>query len=253
MRLLAGTSGYSYKEWKGPFYPDDLPAREMLHFYASQLPAVEINNTFYRLPKASVLATWAEQVPEEFRFVVKASRRITHFKRLKDTGDETGYLLSTLETLGSRLGAVLFQLPPKLALDLPRLEAFLALLPDATRAAFEFRHPSWLEPRVFELLRERDFALVGVDAEDEETDEPVETASWGYLRLRRPGYERADLADWAQRVQARDWREAFVFFKHEDAGAGPRMACEFLSIAERAGERKPPVPARPRDRRREAG
>ncbi|MEM7260768.1 MAG: DUF72 domain-containing protein, partial [Planctomycetota bacterium] len=194
---------------------------------------------FYRMPKTSVLESWNEQVGESFRFSIKASRRITHFKRLKEAGDETAYLLEATQTLGDRLGVVLFQLPPNLRLDLPRLEAFLELLPKGTRAAFEFRHESWFDETVFDSLRSRNFALVGVDADDEALEEITSTADWGYLRLRRADYERADLASWAARVRAQNWERAFVFFKHEDDGAGPRMAGEFLEVAERAAERKP--------------
>jgi uncharacterized protein YecE (DUF72 family) len=236
MRLGVGTSGYSYAAWKGPFYPKDLPASEMLPYYAERLGAVEINNTFYRLPKRSVLEGWAEQVPEEFRFVLKASRRITHLKRLQDAGDETRYLLETSGALGERLGAILFQLPPNLKCDLERLDAFLALLPADARAAFEFRHASWHDAPVLERLRARDFPLVIADTDEAEAEiDP--TASWGYLRLRRADYERADLAAWAQRVAAQQWREAFVFFKHEDEGAGPRFAAEFLELAGPNAER----------------
>ncbi len=231
MELRVGTSGYSYDEWKGSFYPDSLPARERLTFYGRRLPAVEINNTFYRLPQASVLESWAEQVPTAFRFVLKASRRITHLKRLRGVEDETGYLLRTAETLGERLGALLFQLPPNLKCDLGRLDAFLGLLPAGARAAFEFRHPSWMEEPVFERLRARDLALVGVDADEAAPPELVDTASWGYLRLRRSDYEPRDLAAWATQVRARPWREVYVFFKHEQAGAGPRLAAAFLELA----------------------
>ena len=231
MQLRAGTSGYSYKEWKGPFYPEKLAAGDMLSFYAKRLPTVEINNTFYRMPKASVLKSWASQVPPDFRFSIKASRRITHFKRLKDAGEETEYLLRTLGELGERLGVVLFQLPPKLALDLERLERFLEILPDGTQAAFEFRHDSWLDPGVFEALRGRNFALCVADTDDGDAAPLVSTADWGYLRLRRPDYSREALADWADRIRETGWRDAFVFFKHEDAGAGPRMAANFLEIA----------------------
>jgi uncharacterized protein YecE (DUF72 family) len=254
-RLRAGTSGFSYKEWKGPFYPEKLAEKDLLAFYASKLPAVEINNTFYRLPRASVLEAWAAQVPEDFRFSIKASRRITHIRRLKEAQDETEYLLRTLAALGSRLGAILFQLPPNLKLDLDRLRAFLDLLPAGTPAAFEFRHESWSDPRVHEALRARDFAWVvadGVEERDEADAAPPAaapaeipgTASFGYLRLRRPDYQRADLAGWAQRILARGWREALVFFKHEDEGAGPRLAAQFLELAARAEERIPAQPAR---------
>jgi uncharacterized protein YecE (DUF72 family) len=244
MELFAGTSGYSYKEWKGPFYPEQLPAKEMLGYYAERLPSVEINNTFYRLPRESVLETWATQVPEHFRFAIKASRRITHFKRLADAGDETGYLLRTTETLGDRLGVLLFQLPPNLKLDLERLQGFVKLLPAGTRAAFEFRHESWQDEAVHRVLRDGNFALCVADTEDGDAPPVLSTADWGYLRLRRPAYDRAELAGWAERMRAAEWSDAFVYFKHEDDGAGPRMAREFLDVAERVLSRKPPVAPR---------
>jgi uncharacterized protein YecE (DUF72 family) len=254
VRLHVGTSGYSYKEWKGPFYPENLAARDMLSYYAERLPAVEINNTFYRLPRASVLESWRDQVPEGFRFAIKASRRITHLKRLKGADDETRYLLRVTESLGDRLGVLLFQLPPNLRKDLPRLEAFLALLPQGTRAAFEFRHESWLDDEVQSCLRARDCALVAVDGDAPEgSGELPSTATWGYLRLRRPAYARADLASWAGRIRSQRWDEAFVFFKHEDAGAGPGLAATFLEVAPRAARRKGAVPAREKRERRKAG
>ena len=227
MRVLAGTSGFSYKEWKGSFYPEDLSADRMLAYYAERLPAVEINNTFYRMPKAELLASWAEQVPDGFRFVLKASQRITHFKRLKDTVSEVEYFFGVASTLGERLGPVLVQLPPNLKKDLPRLEAFLATLPPSARPAFEFRHASWFEDDVFAALRSKGAALCV--AEDEELATPlVATAAWGYLRLRRQDYDAAAVAAWADRVRGQTWSEAYVFFKHEDAGAGPRLASQFL-------------------------
>ena len=257
MTVLAGTSGYSYKEWKGVFYPEKLPAKEMLGFYAGRLPTVEINNTFYRLPNKEVLSSWAEQVPESFRFVVKASRRITHFKRLKGTEDETGYLLATLGVLGERLGAVLFQLPPNLPCDLDRLDAFLALLPEGGRHAFEFRHPSWAEaPAVAERLRERNAAWVLSDTEEAPVGSLLATATWGYLRLRRPDYAVADLAAWAKRIGSAGWEDAFVFFKHEDEGAGPRMAEQFLELSARAAKPRRAVASggrKPAREKREAG
>jgi len=230
MEILAGTSGFSYKEWKGPFYPDDLPAGDMLRWYASRLPAVEINNTFYRMPRESVLEGWADQVPGVFRFVIKASQKITHFKRLKGAEDETGYLLRTVSVLGDRLGAILFQLPPNMKQDLDRLETFLDGLGDPGRAAFEFRHPSWFEETTYECLRERGAALCIADT-DEADAGIVETAPWGYLRLRKSDYAEPALADWAARVKASDWARCFVFFKHEDGAAGPRMAERFMELA----------------------
>ena len=229
MRVLAGTSGFSYKEWKGSFYPEDLPAGDMLSFYAGRLPAVEINNTFYRMPKPALLAAWAEQVPPEFRFVLKASQRITHRKRLKEAADEVAYFFQTASTLGDRLGPTLFQLPPNLKKDLPRLEAFLGVLHAGARAAFEFRHASWFEDDVFEALRRNGAALCV--AEDEELATPlVATAGWGYLRLRRQDYDDAAVAAWAEKVRGQSWGEAYVFFKHEDAGAGPRLATKLLEL-----------------------
>lgn len=232
MELHVGTSGYSYKEWKGPFYPDDLPAGDMLRYYAERLNAVEINNTFYRMPKASVLEEWAAQVPEGFRFSIKASQKITHRKRLKEAEEETEYLVRTVATLGDRLGCLLFQLPPNLKADLERLKAFLGLMPGGVPAAFEFRHASWHDEAVFQALRDHGAALCCADTEDDEGDAPlVATAGWGYLRLRRPSYERPDLERWAARVREQEWGRAYVFFKHEDEGAGPRMAAAFGEVA----------------------
>ena len=227
MRVRAGTSGFSYKEWKGSFYPEDLPAARMLAYYSERLPAVEINNTFYRMPKPPLLEGWSAEVPPEFRFVLKASQRITHFKRLKEAGDDVAYFFGVAATLGERLGPALFQLPPTLKKDLPRLEAFLGTLPPGAKAAFEFRHASWFEDDVFAALRSRGAALCL--AEDEELATPVvATADWGYLRLRRQDYGDADVAAWAARVREQPWTEAYVFFKHEDAGSGPRLAAQFL-------------------------
>ncbi len=229
MRVLAGTSGFSYKEWKGSFYPEDLPAEEMLSWYAAQLPAVEINNTFYRMPKPALLEAWAQQVPPQFRFVLKASQRITHHMRLKEAASEVEYFFGVAATLGERLGPALFQLPPNLKKDLPRLEAFLAVLPEGARAAFEFRHASWFEHDVYEALRARGAALC--IAEDEELATPlVATAPWGYLRLRRQDYDDAAVAAWAEKLQGQAWSEAYVFFKHEDAGAGPKLAAQLLAL-----------------------
>jgi uncharacterized protein YecE (DUF72 family) len=249
MQLLAGTSGFAYAEWKGSFYPEELPAREMLAHYAAKLPAVEINNTFYRLPKASVLEGWAAQVPGDFRFSIKASRRITHFGRLAGVESETAYLLETCAKLGPRLGALLFQLPPNLPADLPRLERFLELLPAGTPAAFELRHPSWHTPEIEAVLAARACTLVTADTDDDETPaELARGASWGYLRLRRTAYDRAALAGWAQRIAAQGWERALVFFKHEDEGTGPALAAQFLEMAGRVDERKqtaaPPRAAR---------
>jgi uncharacterized protein YecE (DUF72 family) len=232
MNLYVGTSGYSYKEWKGTFYPEDLPAKQMLHFYGERFRSVEINNTFYRMPKASVLEAWAAEVPAEFKFVLKAPQRITHIQRLKDAGDSVSYLLKVAGELNERLGPLLFQLPPFLRKDVPRLREFLALLPRTGRAAFEFRHQSWFDAEVFALLRDHQAALCIAEAETD-LEVPFEsTADWGYLRLRRPDYADLDLKARIDRVRQQNWRDAFVFFKHEDEGKGPQMAKRFLELAD---------------------
>ena len=217
MRLLAGASGYSFKEWKGIFYPANMKPDTMLAWYAERLPTVEINNTFYRMPKAEVLRNWANATPASFRFSVKASRRITHLARLKadSAGDSVDFLYGALTALGEKRGPVLFQLPPFLRRDLPRLRDFLARLPDPRGAAFEFRDPSWFADEVYELLRSFGAALCLSEREDARPPPLVETAEWGYIRLRLERYAPADLQKWAERLAATRWREAFVYFMHE--------------------------------------
>ena len=226
MRVFTGTSGFSYDGWTGAFYPEDLPANERLAFYATKLPAVEINNTFYRMPKPELLAGWAAQVPKTFRFALKAPQRITHIKRLKDAAEEVRFLTGAARQLGERRGPILFGLPPNLKKDLPRLDAFLALLPSDFEAAFEFRNATWLDDDVYALLRAAGAALCV--AEDEKGTTPlVATAKWGYLRLRREDYTEADLDAWAERLRTQAWASAYVFFKHEDEGRAPELARGF--------------------------
>jgi uncharacterized protein YecE (DUF72 family) len=231
MNLYVGTSGYSYKEWKGSFYPEKIPAKEMLHYYGERLSTVEINATFYRMPQPSMLANWKEQVPPTFRFALKAPQRITHIKRLKETDEETKYFFETAAVLAEQLGVVLFQLPPNMKKDLPRLEIFLAQLPPATRAAFEFRHPTWFDDDVLDLLRNQNRALCVSDTDDMPTTHIDKTADWGYLRLRRVQYSEENLTEWLGRIRDQNWQETFLFFKHEDAGTGPKLAAEFLELA----------------------
>lgn len=231
MKTNVGTSGYSYKEWKGSFYPKDLPAKEMLSYYASRLPAVEINNTFYRLPQKTVLENWKQQVPETFRFTLKASQRITHFKRLKDVETETDYFIETASALEDRLGAILIQLPPNMKKDLDRLGAFLKHLPASPKVAFEFRHPTWFDDDVLALLHDSNRALCVSDTDEQPITHIDKTAAWGYLRLRRVNYSQADLKSWAERIEEQKWDSTFVFFKHEDEGTGPRLAGQFLELA----------------------
>jgi uncharacterized protein YecE (DUF72 family) len=229
MNFFVGTSGYSYPEWKGSFYPQKLPAKAMLGFYATHFHTVEINNTFYRPPTAQLLETWAAQVPVNFRFVLKAPQEITHTKRLVGAGEMLASLFEVADTLKDRLGPVLFQLPPNFRKDLPRLRDFLTTLPPG-RVAFEFRHASWFADDVFALLRERGVGLCVADADDDLEVPFVSTADWGYLRLRQAEYDDAALAEWANRLKSQKWQDAFVFFKHEDAGTGPRFAKRLLEL-----------------------
>ena len=211
MNLYVGTSGYSYKEWKGTFYPMALSAKGMLHYYAERFRTVEINNTFYRMPKTSVLEAWAGEVPTDFKFVLKASRQITHMKRLKDAADSVSYLIEVAGALKDRLGALLFQLPPNLKKDVPRLRDFLTLLPPQRRTAFEFRHQSWFDEEVFGLLRDHQATLCIAEAETDRDVPFVATGNWGYPRLRRPDYGDEELKSWVKLVREQDWRDVFVF------------------------------------------
>jgi uncharacterized protein YecE (DUF72 family) len=230
-KLLAGASGYSFKEWKGPFYPEKIQPEAMLAWYAERLPTVEINNTFYQMPKAATLEHWAEVTPPAFRFAIKASRRITHLGRLKaDTvAESVAYLYDKLAVLGAKRGPVLFQLPPNLKKDLPRLAGFLALLPAGHRAAFEFRHDSWFDDEVYAALRGAGASLCLSEREDSTPPPLVETAPWGYLRLRLEQYTDADLAAWAGRLAATGWQEAYAYFMHEPTAPG--YAAALLRLA----------------------
>ena len=216
-KLLAGASGYSYKEWKGDFYPQSMKPDAMLAWYAARLPTVEINNTFYQMPKTSVLENWARSTPEGFRFAIKASRRITHLARLKaeTAADSVDFLYRNLAALGAKRGPVLFQLPPFMKKDLPRLSEFLRLLPEGHAAAFEFRNASWFADDVYAALKAAGAALCLSEREDNAPPPLVETAPWGYVRLRLETYSDEDLAKWARRLEATGWREAFVYFMHE--------------------------------------
>ena len=231
MRLFAGTSGYAFKEWKGPFYPPDLHADGWLGYYASRFPTVEINNTFYRLPKEAVLREWAAQVPEQFTFSIKASQRITHYARLKpDSASALEFLLRNTSTLGSRLGPILFQLPPNMQKNVERLTDFLTLLPRDRRFTIEFRHESWFDEDVFAVLRDHDIALC-VSESEEFTGVTVATASWGYLRLHRQDYDDDMLAEWRSRVAGQSWTDAYVFFKHDYIdGSGPLAVERFVGM-----------------------
>jgi uncharacterized protein YecE (DUF72 family) len=225
-RLLAGASGYSFKEWCGPFYPEKTKADQMLPYYSERLPTVEINNTFYRMPKVPMLEAWVGCTPATFRFAIKAPRRITHISRLKaeSAAESVGYLYKALEALGPKRGPVLFQLPPNLRKDLPRLEAFLPLLPKDHFAAFEFRNETWFSDDVYDALKQAGAALVLSEREDNAPPPLVETAPWGYLRLRLENYSDADLRAWAKRVAGTGWKETFAYFMHEPTAPGYAQA-----------------------------
>jgi uncharacterized protein YecE (DUF72 family) len=241
VRVLTGTSGWSYPAWKGPFYPPHLPASRFLAHYASRLGSVEVNATFYRMPLGRTLALWRSQTPADFVFALKAARRITHERRLDGVGEEVARFFGAAAELGAALGPVLFQLPPSMKRDVPRLRALAELVPPGARAAFEFRHESWLAGDVLQTLADAGAALCVADTDDGTT--PLEaTAPFGYLRLRRTSYGADDLVRWAEHVRAQRWTEAFVFFKHEDAARGPEYALRMAALVA-PGERAPSPPA----------
>ena len=235
MKLRAGTSGFAFKEWKGPFYPADLKDDAMLGFYAGRFPTVEINNTFYRLPREHVLLDWASQVPESFTFAIKASQRITHFARLKpDATSATEFLLKNTSALGAKLGPILFQLPPNMKADVPRLRAFVATLPADRRYTVEFRHESWFDDDVYAVLRERDIPMCIVEQPDFASPF-VATATWGYVRLHRFDYDGALLDEWSRRISSQAWGDAFVYFKHDEGiGSGPPAVEAFVEAFDKA-------------------
>ena len=232
MSLIVGTSGYSYKEWKGIFYPPDLPAAKMLSFYAEHFGTVEINNTFYRMPEQKTLEKWGGEVPAGFTFVIKAPQRITHQKKLESVDDDVRHLVGVCSVLGPKLGPFLFQLPPYLRRDVGKLRHLLSLVPAGHRVALEVRNASWLDDETYEALAAHDAALCLADT-DEVTDPDsliVRTASWGYLRLRRLEYTDDDLMGWKERIEAQGWSDTYLFFKHEDEARGPAFARRFLAL-----------------------
>ncbi len=233
MRVLVGTSGYSYKEWKGGFYPSDLAAGRFLGFYGEHLPTVEINNTFYRMPTSKLVEGWAAEVPETFTFALKAPQRITHIARLQNAAAELAQtFVKIASVLGPRLGPLLFQLPPFQKKDLPRLAAFLESLPKGPRYAFEFRHASWFDDEVWATLGAHGASLCV--AEGESLESPlVATADWGYVRLRKDEYPDALVASWAEKIRAQRWKEAFVYIKHDEGNAplvAKRLAAALAAI-----------------------
>lgn len=235
--ILVGTSGYNYPEWKGSFYPADLAASKMLPYYASKFRTVEINYTFYRMPTSTIVSAWAAQVPAEFRFTLKAPRRITHDKRLRaaEVADSLRMFVSVAGELGPQLAALLFQLPPNFKKDLVLLNEFLSLLPPKITAAFEFRHASWLDDQVYDALRARNLALCIADSEARQTP-AIATADYAYLRLRDEGYDDTEIARWSETARQLDTTcsDVFVYFKHEDEGKGAAFGQQMMSSLTRA-------------------
>jgi uncharacterized protein YecE (DUF72 family) len=230
-----GTSGWNYTQWRGSFYPRDMKPAGMLAYYAARFSTVEVNNTFYRMPTATVVEGWAATVPARFSFVLKAPQRITHFARLRDVDDPVRFFCDTARLLGPKLGPLLFQLPPNFKVDTGRLADVLALLPPDLEAAFEFRNPTWFTEEVYTRLAGRNAALCIADNDDGATP-AVATADWGYLRLRATGYDDDALRAWLatmHRIGA-GWRNAFVFFKHEDEGTGPALGARLAKLVESA-------------------
>jgi uncharacterized protein YecE (DUF72 family) len=230
LNVRVGTSGYSYAEWKGSFYPEKMAAKDMLAYYAGRFSTVEINNTFYRMPKEDLLSGWAAQVPEDFTFVIKASQRISHIQRLKECAELLSYLFHVTSTLGARLGPILFQLPPNFRKDVPRLRSFFAEMPERRRVAFEFRHASWFDDETFAALRENGAALCVADTGEEPVAPLAATTDWGYVRLRREDFSDTELRDWSKKITAQPWSDAFVFLKHEEEGRGPKLAARLIEF-----------------------
>jgi uncharacterized protein YecE (DUF72 family) len=226
-----GTSGYSYNEWKGNFYPEDIKPKDMLPYYSKHFSTVEINNTFYRIPKKEVFENWKEQVPAKFRFILKAPQIITHIKRLKtDVKDTVDYFAKVSSALDEKRGVVLFQMPPSFKLNIDRLKDFIEIIPEELKCAFEFRHEEWFNENVYDLLRKRNFALCLSDTDEEPVKELINTADWSYLRLRRLEYKKKDLSEWMKKIKSQNWKETFIFFKHEDEGKGPEFAKKFIEL-----------------------
>ncbi len=230
VKIYTGTSGFAHKEWKGKFYPEKISSKEMLRFYAERFNTVEVNNTFYHMPKESVLISWAEQVPSEFVFALKAPQVITHIRQLRKVFEQTESIFRSLSVLDRKLGPVLFQFPKSFHANAPALEDFLALIPSAAACAFEFRSPSWLDAGMPDLLRQKGCSLCIADTDENPAQEIINTTPWGYLRLRRSDYTDADLSQWVEKILSQKWEKAYVYFKHEDEAKGAEMAIRFQEL-----------------------
>ncbi len=237
MKIHVGTSGFAHKEWKGKFYPEKISPKDMLRFYAGRLNTVEINNTFYHMPKESVLKSWAEQVPDDFVFALKAPQVITHIKQLRNVFEETEYLFRSLSTLERKRGPILFQFPKSFRANVPVLEDFLPLIPGDAACAFDFRSLTWLNTGTPDLLRQKGCSWCVEDTDENPVQEIISTASWGYLRLRRSDYTDANLSQWVQSILSQKWERAFVFFKHEDEAKGAELAMRFQGLVDAIGNK----------------
>jgi uncharacterized protein YecE (DUF72 family) len=225
-----GTSGFSYDPWKGVFYPEKIKKDAMLTFYANVFNTVEINNTFYRMPTETLLAGWQTQVPAGFRFAIKTPQRITHIGRLKEVQDPSARFFEVKKVLGEQNGPTLVQLPPNMKIDLDRLSAFLALVPEHERLVFEFGNASWLEAETYAVLRAFGRACLCVVDDEKDRATLVSLGDFAYARLRREVYSDAELEDWTARLREIGTKEQWLFFKHEDAGTGPKLAQRMQSI-----------------------
>ncbi|MFW5775581.1 MAG: DUF72 domain-containing protein [Chitinivibrionales bacterium] len=244
MKAYIGTSGYQYTEWNQTFYPAELRPDHYLGFYAQHLDSVEINNTFYRLPREQVLQAWAQQVAGHFRFSIKASQRITHQRLLStDSIGDLEYLLTNTALLGDKLGAILFQTPSQLKPDMQRLEEFLHLFPPNVPAAFEFRNQSWRQDKTCKLLRDKNYAWCVTDTDHKDAS-IASTADWGYVRLRKSGYSEQHMRWWIEQIRSQPWNRVFVFFKHASQGPqSPLLARRFSDLWRQAQIREHREPA----------
>jgi uncharacterized protein YecE (DUF72 family) len=226
-RLLLGTSGFAYPEWKGEFYPPDIKAGEMLSYYATRFSSVEINYTFQTTPEEKTLRKWVADTPDDFVFSLKAHRTITHMRRLSpEAAEPLAVFLASCTPLEGRLGAILFQCPPNMKADLPRLEAFLSFLPTGRRYAFEFRHGTWNDDAVYEVLRSKGAAWCVADTDEIPCAFTRTAPGFAYLRLRKTFYEDEELAGWAKHIgeALAEGVDVYCYFKHEEAGRGVHFA-----------------------------
>jgi uncharacterized protein YecE (DUF72 family) len=230
MNSFVGTSGYQYPAWRGTFYPEKLATAKMLSFYADQFPTTEVNYSFHRIPSPKTIESWYQSTPDGFRFGLKAPQKITHWAKLKDCADNLNYFLGVIADLGPKLGPILFQLPPTLKMDLALLTDFLAPFPESILGAFEFRHESWFDDSIFALLKKHNVSLCINESSDFAAPE-IATANFGYLRLRREDYQEADIDRWAKFAQTQQdqWKQTFIYFKHEESGIGPKLAKQMIA------------------------